>query len=402
MNASIRLVVQGCLSGKRKRSFFRSQAFLRSIAALCPDKKPKRGTKSALLPLRDSLRNKAILSGKGRPALFAALLLLVFSGCRPEDEPASPLDTTPYALELPPGFPMPVLPADNELTAARVALGKKLFYDPVLSRDSSLSCAGCHRQELAFADDRALSPGVEGRLGFRNSPTLANVAYLDLVNKDGGVVKLDVQALVPIEDHNEMDFRGLFAAERLLADPAYVELSQRAYARDPSSWVITRALAAFQRTLISGNARYDRARRGEQNLTEAEARGQALFFSERTQCSSCHGGFNFTENAFENNGRYAEYADNGRWRVTGLESDKGKFRVPTLRNIAQTAPYMHDGSLPDLRAVIDHYDGGGAGHPNQSEKIRPLGLTETEKADLIAFLKTLTDSTFLTNPAFAQ
>lgn len=335
-----------------------------------------------------------------RAAAGLLLFLLAVAGCRPDEAPADPVDRTPYALALPEGFPPPVLPPDNELTVARVALGKKLFYDPLLSRDSTVSCASCHRQALAFADDVPVSPGVEGRLGFRNSPTLANLAYLDLFNKDGGVVRLDIQALVPIEDHNEMDFRGLFAAERMQADPAYVAMSLRAYGREPSSFVITRALAAFQRTLISGEARFDRAERGEALLTPSEARGRDLFFSERTNCGNCHGGFNFTLNEFENNGLYADYEDQGRRRVTLDPADEGKFRVPTLRNVALTAPYMHDGSLPGLEAVIDHYDRGGSGHPNQSPLVRPLNLTEQEKADLLAFLQTLTDTAFIENPAF--
>ena len=326
------------------------------------------------------------------------LILLAFAACTPD--PSDPVDRTPFALNLPPGFPPPDIPADNELTTARVALGKKLFYDPVLSRDSTISCASCHRQELAFAHDQPISPGIEGRLGFRNAPTLANVAYLDLVNKDGGVVKLDLQALVPIEDHSEMDFRGILAAKRLQKDPAYFELSLRAYGREPDSYVISRALAAFQRTLISGEARFDRAERGETSLTVAETRGRDLFFSERAHCGSCHGGFNFTFNEFANNGLYADYEDQGRMRVTLDPADEGKFRVPTLRNITLTAPYMHDGSLPSLEAVIDHYDQGGSGHPHQNPLIRPLQLSEQEKADLLAFLHTLTDSAFLLNPAF--
>ena len=350
-------------------------------------------------------RKGEYLSADGNPVRSflqwtGLLLLILLAGCTPDPGPADPVDRTPYQLILPAGFPTPDIPADNELTTARVALGKKLFYDPVLSRDSTVSCASCHRQELAFAHDQPISPGIEGRLGFRNSPTLTNVAYLDLVNKDGGVVKLDLQALVPIEDHNEMDFRGILAAQRLRSDPAYLELSLRAYGRAPDSYVISRALAAFQRTLISGESRFDRAERGETSLTVAETRGRNLFFSERTHCGSCHGGFNFTFNEFENNGRYPDYEDQGRMRVTLDPADEGKFRVPTLRNVARTAPYMHDGSLPTLAAVIDHYDQGGSGHPNQNPLVRPLHLSAQEKADLLAFLHTLTDSSFIQNPAF--
>lgn len=335
------------------------------------------------------------------PRIFTLILLLLALagvGCR-EGDP-SPIDDTPYALQLPPGFPYPDIPEDNALTVARVALGKRLFYDPILSADSTISCASCHLPALAFADDAPISPGVGRRLGLRNAPTLANVAYLTLVNKDGGVPKLDLQALVPIEDHNEMDLSILSAALRLNAHPDYLEAFQRAYGEEASPFTITRALAAFLRILISGDSPYDRYEQGKGSLSESAKRGSALFFSERAQCSSCHSGFNFTDNGFHNNGLYDTYADPGRMRATFLPEDEGKFRVPTLRNIALTAPYMHDGSLPGLEAVIAHYNSGGSQHPNKDERIRPLGLSEMEKADLLAFLQALTDSTFIANPEF--
>jgi cytochrome c peroxidase len=326
-------------------------------------------------------------------------LLFVALGCQPE-APSSPVDETPYPLPLPPGFPPPVIPEDNALTAARVALGKRLFYDPILSADSSISCRSCHHPELAFADRLPVSPGVQGRLGERNSPTLANVAYLDLVNKDGGVPKLDIQPIVPIEDHAEMDLSILEAARRLNAHPDYPAAFQRAYGEEATPFTITRALASFMRILISGEADFDRHQRGEGGLSPSAQRGMALFFGDRAQCGTCHSGFNFTDNGFHNNGLYETYRDPGRQRATFLGRDEGKFRTPTLRNIALTAPYMHDGSLPDLAAVIAHYDRGGVSHPNQDARIRPLGLTAQEQEDLLHFLHALTDSAFLANPAF--
>lgn len=326
------------------------------------------------------------------------LLLLFFASCK--KEPVSPVDTTPYVLELPPHFPYPDIPEDNQLTEARVTLGKKLFFEPALSVDSSITCGSCHKQSLAFADELPISPGVRGRLGFRNSPTLANLAYLTKVNKDGGVPKLDIQALVPIEDHAEMDLPILHAAERLNADPEYVEAFQRAYGEPANPFTITRALGAFQRTLISANSTYDQYLMGEVSLNAAAERGRQLFFSDATNCSSCHGGFNFTENGFFNNGLYETYEDWGRRRVTGLPEDDGVFRVPTLRNIALTAPYMHDGSLPDLQAVLEHYNAGGTTHPNKDSRIRSLGLSTEQLADLEAFLHTLTDTSFLTDHRF--
>ena len=309
------------------------------------------------------------------------------------------------ALHIPVGFPRPVIPADNQPTPKRIDLGRQLFYDPVLSRDSTISCASCHRQEYAFADNVPLSPGVDGRKGFRNAPTLANVAWHGRLNKDGGVVKLDMQAVVPIEDKDEMDLPLPEAAKRLRKNPQYVELFLNAYDRPPDPFTITRALASFVRTLISANSRYDQYffQNNKDALTPGEKRGMALFFSQKTNCSTCHSGFNFTNNAYENNGLQREYPnDEGRKRVTLRPEDEGKFRVPTLRNVELTAPYMHDGRLTTLSQVLEHYNSGGSNHPNKNPAIRPLSLTETEKSDLINFLKTLTDSTFINNRNFKK
>jgi len=325
--------------------------------------------------------------------LPAALLLVLFSNsCRPEGHGLE--EEEAYALDLPVHFPPPAIPADNQLTEARVALGQRLFHDPILSADSTVSCVSCHKPGLAFADSLPVSPGIEGRLGFRNSPSLMNVAYLGLVNKDGGVPKLDLQPIVPIEEEAEMGLHILAAAGRLNAQPHYREAFLLAYGEEATPFTITRALASFLRTLISGNSLYDQYLQGQRALSPAAEKGKALFFSERTQCSSCHAGFNFTDNSFRNNGLYTSYEDKGRQRVTGRMQDIGKFRVPSLRNAALTAPYMHDGSLPDLRAVLQHYNRGGSGHANQDSLIRPLGLKPSEISELEAFLHSLTDEAF--------
>lgn len=303
-------------------------------------------------------------------------------------------------LDVPVGFPEPIIPDNNQLSEARIALGKKLFFEPALSLDSSISCASCHKQELAFADDRPVSPGIKGRLGFRNAPSLANMAFQPIFHKDGGVPNLDIQAVVPIEDENEMGMNLLDLAERLNQNPAYQEAFLDAYYDIATPFTITRALAAFQRTLISSNSKYDQVQGGEAVFTAEEARGAALFFSDQAQCSSCHSGPNFTNHEFINNGLYLEYEDLGRRRVTILEEDVGKFRVPSLRNIELTAPYMHDGSLPTLEAVLQHYNQGGQSSPLQDERIHPLNLQPQEITDLIAFLKTLTDYDFINNPDF--
>lgn len=331
------------------------------------------------------------------------LLAVLLFACQKESPEPSPVEPEPL-LAVPAGFSAPEFPAGNELTAARWALGKKLFYDPVLSRDSTLSCASCHHAAKAFSDTVAFSPGVGGLPGTRNAPTLANIGYHPYFTREGGVPTLEMQILVPIQEHNEFDFNILLIAERLLRDTAYVRMSREAYDREPDAFVITRSIACFERTFVSGQSRYDQYFFQGKNtaLTATEKRGMDLFFSEKTNCSQCHAGFNFTNYAFENNGLYSNYPDPGRFRLTELESDRARFKVPTLRNVALTAPYMHDGSLQTLEAVVEHYNSGGQPHPNKSALLRPLDLTAAEKTDLVAFLRSLTDNAFVNNPKFRQ
>lgn len=328
-------------------------------------------------------------------ALVAALLL---GSCAKDDD--NDLRFSLPEVNLPDGFPAVIMPAENIASQERIDLGRRLFYEPLLSLDSAVSCGSCHKPELAFADDRPISPGVHGRLGMRNSPTLANVAYVARFNKDGGVPKLDLQAAVPLEDENEMALPMEVSAARLNADASYFHDFMRAYGRPADAFTITRALASFQRTILSGDSPYDQYRRGQSSaLNAAQLRGMALFFGDRAQCGSCHQGLFFQADDFANNGLYLDYGrDPGRRRVTASPDDEGKFRIPTLRNAALTAPYMHDGSLPDLRAVLRHYNRGGEAHPQKYPRIRPLGLTETELSDIIAFLESLTDEQLLNNP----
>ena len=333
-------------------------------------------------------------------SLFVVLLFL-FHSCRKE-ESTPPPDTGEYVLHVPAGFPQPDIPADNALTHARVALGRRLFYDPALSRDSTRSCGSCHFPNLAFADSTAVSFGIEQRPGTRNAPSLANVAYQKRLLREGGVPTLEMQILVPIQEHNEFDFNILQVAERLKKMPEYFALSEKAYDREPDAFVITRSIAAFERTLLSGDSPYDRYTFQEKYfaLSASAKRGLHLFQSDRLNCSKCHEGFLFTNQDYSNNGLYEVYPDSGRIRLTGLESDRGVFKIPSLRNVALTAPYMHDGSLPTLEVIIDHYQTGGKAHPNKSPLLKPFALTAGERADLLAFLRSLTDETFVKNPAF--
>jgi len=330
---------------------------------------------------------------------FLATISFALS-CNLDD--VEPSHFAPKFMEIPNGFDEIEFPEDNAFSQSRWDLGKRLFYDPVMSLDSSISCASCHSSELAFSDDVAFSLGVGDRLGTRNAPTLANVAYHPYYTREGGVPTLEMQILVPIQEHNEFDFNIVLLAERLKADSSYIQMSMEAYDREPDAFVITRSLACFERSLISGYSRFDHYENYEDftALTQHEINGLELFFSDRTNCSTCHGGFNFTNYAFENNGLYEAYADVGRFRFTGDEEDLATFKVPSLRNVELTAPYMHDGSIKTLEDVVEHYNEGGLNHPHKSSLIKPLNLTQKEKEELVEFLKTLTDYSFIQNPLF--
>jgi len=300
-------------------------------------------------------------------------------------------------LEIPLGFPAIIYPEGNEPSESRWILGKKLFFDPIMSRDGSISCSSCHAPHLAFSDSVALSPGAGRAAGKRNAPSLSNVAYHPYYTRDGSIPTLEMQILVPIQEHNEFDSNILEIAERLSKDSAYCQMSRAAYGRMPDSYVITRSLANYERSLISGNSPYDQYtfQGNKKALTEHALDGMKLFFSERAQCSSCHGGFNFTDYGFENNGLYLQYPDSGRIRFSELETDRARFKVPSLRNLTYTAPYMHDGSKADLHAVIDHYSEGMQLHENLSKGLEPMHFTLKEKESLIAFLLSLNDSSFV-------
>ena len=323
------------------------------------------------------------------------LFSLLFFSCEKE----VPKSVVAKDSSYPAHFPEIEYPDDNQFTDARYKLGKKLFYDPILSEGNEISCSSCHKPELAFAHDQKVSPGIEGRLGDRNSPSLANIAFHPRFMRDGGVPTLEMQALVPIADHFEMGSNIVVAAERMVQLEEYRTLSQQAYERTPDPYVITRALACFQRTLISGNSPYDDfAYKGNRFALDArEIRGMNIFLSDKTQCSTCHSGVLFSSFDYANTGLYESYDDDGRYRLTLEEGDRSKFKIPSLRNVGLSAPYMHDGSMNTLSEVIDHYASGGANHPNKSDLIKGFEISEIEKVDLIAFLHTLTDDHFITD-----
>lgn len=315
--------------------------------------------------------------------LLLILLIISVLSCNPKSE---------YPVLLPSHFPPIQTLSDNPLSVAKIALGERLFHDHSLSLDSTISCASCHKKEFAFADNRTLSLGITGRLPERNTPSLYNIAYVKNINKDGGVTKLDIQALVPIEDHNEMGISIIKLAERLQDDEVYKELFHEAYHRDPDAYTIPRALASFVRTLISGNSKYDQYLNGNNIvLSPEEKSGLELFQSDRLQCTQCHSGLHLSNESFENNGLYAVYEDLGRGGITLNKKDYGSFRVPSLRNVELTAPYMHDGSIASLEQVIDHYASGGATNDNKSHLIKGFTISTQEKSDLLSFLYTLTE-----------
>ncbi|MFK7757800.1 MAG: cytochrome-c peroxidase [Flavobacteriales bacterium] len=330
---------------------------------------------------------------------IALIFLLVYSCKKANSVHGEDIDR-PISLELPDHFPPVIFPEDNALTEKRIELGRRLFYDTRLSRDNSLSCASCHLQEASFTDQLNVSEGIEGRLSHRNAPTLGNVAYQSRLFVEGGVPNLEIQVLSPIGDPNEFDHDVNIIEADLKADPLLNSLSQTAYNRNIDMYVVTRAIASFERTMITGNSKYDHFLLGQAQLTSHEELGRSLFFGSELNCSTCHDGHNFTDGNYHNIGLYEEYEDEGRFRITNDESDKGKMKTPSLRNVELTAPYMHNGSIETLDQVLEHFISGGENHTNKSHLVVPLNLSAAEKSALLAFLKTLTDYEFINNPKF--
>ena len=285
----------------------------------------------------------------------------------------------------------------------KAELGKMLFFDPILSEDSSVSCASCHRPDFAFADTTAFSKGVHGRLGKRNAPSVMNMASREAFFWDGRAATLEEQALGPIADVNEMNLPVAEAVLRLQRSPKYSKLFQNAFHQKPDEKNLGAALAAFQNTLETSNTPNDRWLNDEPNgLTEQQERGRDIF-RKKAKCFECHFTPDFTADEFRSIGLFNGKAhnDSGRYLVTKNVEDIGKMKVPGLRNVAVTAPYMHDGSFKTLREVIDYYDNPHALMPDginrDSVLSKPLGLTEQDKQDLEAFLHSLTDDRFIRN-----
>lgn len=303
----------------------------------------------------------------------------------------------------PKGWPTPAYDFKaNPLSKEKIALGRMLFHDPVLSRDNTISCASCHLPNTAFTHvDHDLSHGIEGRIGTRNSPALMNLAWGKSFMWDGAVNHLDVQALAPIENHAEMDESLAHVVKKLQAKPEYAAMYKAAFGSTAITGEHTlKALSQFMLTFVSADSKYDKVVRGETAFNEWESKGYALF---KTNCASCHKEPLFTNDGFENNGLEVDTTlnDFGRIRLTHRVADSLKFKVPTLRNVEVSYPYMHDGRFKNLQMVLFHYSSDIHQSPTLAAQLRNgIVLSEDDKRNLIAFLKTLTDETFLHNPAF--
>ena len=335
-------------------------------------------------------------------ALVAATLAFDASGAEPDPAAALPCALKDGEVRVPRGVPSPMIPSSNPVTAEKVALGRRLFFDATLSRDGTRSCAHCHDPKKAFTDGRPTGLGVRGQAAARNVPTLVNAAAYPALFWDGRAVSLEAQAEGPILAPAELDMTEAELVERVRTGPGYAPLFTAAFGTETVSLRrIAQALASFERTLLAGDAPFDRwwFARDESALNESERRGYEVFRT-KGQCAGCHAikpaEAPFTDFEFHATSAGGEGdEDPGRVAVTGRAEDRGRFRTPSLRNVALTAPYFHDGSAATLREAIDFYDRGGRpGRPKEPE-IRPLRLSEGEKADLEAFLRSLTSPVLL-------
>jgi cytochrome c peroxidase len=315
----------------------------------------------------------------------------------------------PLQIKAPLGLPPVPIPSDNPPTVETVALGRRLYYDPSLSVDNTVSCATCHDPRYGFADPKPVSEGVQKKTGTRNSPPVMNAAYFDVQFWDGRAPTLEKQAEGPVQNPVEMAHTLKGVEQKLNADPGYREQFAKAWGHGPITYeMVEKSIASFERTVLVGDSPFDRWKfGGDQNaVDDSVKRGFVVFTSKsKGNCSACHlvdqNFALFTDNKFHNIGVGAKgvgsenvhYADDGRYMVTKANADRGAFKTPSLRNIALTAPYMHDGSLKDLKQVMDFYIGGGNSNPNLDKEVHALDfLTGQERADLLAFLQSLTGS----------
>ena len=347
--------------------------------------------------------------------VFYLLVIILVQSCRKTDcdKPIDEFSPSPYSLVIPSTLPPMDIPAENPLTVEGVALGRRLFYEPLLSGDGTQSCSSCHVQSAGFTDTARFSTGIDGLQGARNAMVAFNLAWSPTLFWDGRATSLELQALGPIVNPIEMHETWSNAAEKLNAHSEYPSLFKKAFDIDEiDSSYVAKAIAQFERTLISGNSKWDKWIRGEVILTAQELKGWDLFNVDGpivgADCFHCHTAPHFTDFSFHNNGLDTDetFDDLGLYEVTESNIDKAKFKTPTLRNIEVSGPYMHDGRFASLEEVIEHYNSGGHASSTVDPLMKNIGegllLSPEDKQALIAFLRTLTDEEFLTNPQFSN
>lgn len=353
---------------------------------------------------------------------YLLFIITLFSACcmekpEPSEFSAIPYAPTAYPIVVPQGWAKPEIPTDNPQTIEGIELGKMLFYDPILSVDSSISCSSCHQLQGSFTDNAAVSTGVQNRKGTRSAMALVNLAFM---NKglfwDGRIKTLEAQALLPVEDHLEMAENWTVAEQKLRRHKNYPTLFRKAFGISARAEITrdlaAKAIAQFERNIISKDAKFDKFKQDPDKypLTDDELSGYQMFFNitpslPDAQCGHCHTGSLLTTNDYMNNGLqeaadFESFKDKGLGGFTGNKFDNGKFRVPTLRNMGFTAPYMHNGSLANTDDVMNHYISGGKYSPNKDPLVQQVKLNNIQKNQLLLFLKTLDDSTFVKNPAY--
>ncbi len=369
--------------------------------------------------------------------LFHILIFAIgIAACKDDDDGGKPIEgedltgivynPTPHVLTIPKGLPSMAIPEDNPLTQQGIELGRRLFYDPILSKDSTISCNSCHKLKLSFNDDKAISPGVGGLMGNRSSMSLINVGFQSKgLFWDGRSSTLEDQALHPVENPVEMAEIWDNVEVKLQRHADYKKRFREAFGISNSTEITkelaAKALAQFERTLISANGRFDK-KRWQQDpnpflLSDIEIDGQKIYYDDLLgspgdpvgHCAHCHDGSAlYTSEFYRNNGitevaTLNDFPDKGLGEITGNLTDNGMFKSPSLRNVALTAPYMHDGRFQTLEEVIEHYNSGGHFADNVvTGSITQLNLTEYEKQALVAFLHTFTDTSYYSNPAFAN
>jgi cytochrome c peroxidase len=327
--------------------------------------------------------------------VLAAAALAACQGAPPEERATAESGPTPMVVKVPLGLELVPVPEDNPMTVEKVALGRQLYFDTRLSADNTVSCATCHDPARGWTDHAAVSTGIKGQQGGRSAPSVINASYNIFQFWDGRAASLEEQAVGPIQNPIEMGETHENVVKKLNAIEGYRTQFRQIFGTDVTIDAVGKAIAAFERTVVSGDSPYDRYQAGDKTaLSEEAVRGLALFTG-KAQCSQCHVGFNLSDGVFHNIGvgMQMEKPDLGRHDTTKEDKDRGAFKTPILRDLTKTAPYMHNGSEPTLETVVEYYNNGGFANDWLDPKMQPLNLTDQEKADLVAFMKAL-DGTF--------